>query len=107
MRDRERERILAKTGSSSSVSQPGEESTCQPSSAQRASIRSMRGRIVAEKPGSGGFTGDTLMRTPRTPSSVHLGEQRIRHVLVHVHDAAAARDPTSRMASSMQALSRP
>ena len=63
------QRILAKTGSSSSVSQPGvRKSRCQPSSAQRASRRSMRGRIVAEKPGSGGFTGETLMRTPRTPS---------------------------------------
>ena len=33
------------------------------------------------------------MRTPRTPSAIHLGEQRVRRVLVDVDDAAAARDP--------------
>ena len=88
------QRICANTGSSSSVSQPGvRKSRCQPSSAQRASSRSMRGRMVAEKPGSGGFTGETLMRTPRTPSLSMIRQQRVRRVLVDVHDAAAARDP--------------
>ena len=46
------------TGISSCVSQPGvRKSSCQPSSAQRASRRSMRASMVVEKPGSGGLIG--------------------------------------------------
>src|SRR5262245_9553604 len=87
------QRSRANTGKSSSVSQPGwRKSSCQPISAHRASRRSIRGSMVAEKPGSGGLTGETLIRTPRTPSA-SISASSIRGVLVHVHDAAAAADP--------------
>ena len=102
------QRILAKTRSSSSVSQPGvRKSRCQPSSAQRASSRAMRGRIVSEKPGSTDFTGETLMRTPRTPS-LSISASSASGAFSSTSTMPRQRaNPTSRIASSMQALSRP
>ena len=47
----------------------------------------MRGSIVAEKPGSGGLTGDTLTRTPRTPSLLHFGKRGVGLVLLDVDNA--------------------
>ena len=52
----------------------------------------MRGFIVSEKPGSGGFTGETLMRTPRTPILSISASSASGASSSHVDDAAAARD---------------
>ena len=102
------QRILANTGSSSSVSQPGlRKSTCQPSSAQRASIRSMRLRQTSAKPGSGGLTGDWLIRTARTPS-LSISARSLSGASSSTSTTPRQRaKPISRMASSMQELSRP
>jgi hypothetical protein len=67
----------------------------------------MRGRIVAEKPGAGGFTGETLMRMPRTPSAFMSASSASGACSSTSTMPRQRARETSRMASSMQALSRP
>jgi hypothetical protein len=67
----------------------------------------MRGSMVAEKPGSGGLTGETLIRTPRTPSAF-ISASSASGAFSSTSTMPRQRPtPISRMASSMQALSRP
>ncbi len=96
------------TGRSSRVNQPGvRKSSIQPISEQRASSRSMRASIVFENPGSGGLIGFTFTRTPRTPArfrrSISASGAFSSMSTMPRHFAI----PTSRIASSMHALSRP
>ena len=50
----------------------------------------MRGSRLAAKPASGCFTGETLIRTPRTPAASSAASMRVRRVLIDIDDAAAA-----------------
>jgi len=79
----------------------------RPEFAETEASRAILGNMVFQKPGSGGLIGFTLMRTPRTPAACRRSSAASLAFSSMSTMPRQRSAPTSRIASSMQALSRP